>query len=133
MMPDFANTRRRVQRIVTECWMEVLQQPVIGANDNFFDLGGTSLHAILLHEKLQTRLPAPDLALLTIFQHPTVSAFLAALYPEAEAPTPASPARSFGMASRSETTGSGMSVKERALRQQQALGKSALGNRSRHS
>jgi len=79
MIPDFANTRRRAERVVVDCWREVLQRPTVGLHDNFFDVGGTSLHAIQLFELLRKRLNGASFDLLALFQHPTVSTFLDAL------------------------------------------------------
>ncbi|MFD0686462.1 phosphopantetheine-binding protein [Actinomadura fibrosa] len=57
------------QRIAA-VFAEVLHRPAAGADDNFFHLGGTSVHAVaalaLIAERLGTRIPA-----LRFFQSPT--------------------------------------------------------------
>ncbi len=40
------NTDSTTQQAITGIWEEVLQQKGIGPNDDFFDLGGTSLDLI---------------------------------------------------------------------------------------
>ena len=93
MTPDFANTPLQTARIVADCWREVLALAVVEPTRNFFDLGGTSVHAIMLHTKLRERLPAYDFTVMTIFQHPTIAGFLDAIAPAASAPA-AMPLRS---------------------------------------
>ncbi len=61
------------ERVVTEVWCEVLALPRVGAEDNFFDLGG---HSVLLHmvaEQLRRRLRR-DVPLVELFRYPTVRA-----------------------------------------------------------
>ncbi len=43
-----------------------------GRDENLFDLGGTSLHAVRIHRVLSRDL-APDLAVVDVFRHPTIS------------------------------------------------------------
>jgi aryl carrier-like protein len=59
----------------------VLELAVVDPRRNFFDLGGTSVHAIVLHTKLRERLPACEFSVMTIFQHPTIAEFLEAIAP----------------------------------------------------
>ena len=41
-----------IEKMVSEIWCEVLGLPFVGINDNFFDLGGTSLSIIRVHDAL---------------------------------------------------------------------------------
>ncbi len=54
-------------------WAEVLGVPQVAPDDNFFDLGGTSVDMIRIHTRLQPRLPV-DVSLLDMFfGHPTIA------------------------------------------------------------
>jgi amino acid adenylation domain-containing protein len=59
----------REQRIAA-AWAELLKQPVVGLDDNFFDLGGNSLLVMRVHSRLQADEPA--LKVVDLFQYPTV-------------------------------------------------------------
>ncbi|MEM7411461.1 MAG: amino acid adenylation domain-containing protein [Myxococcota bacterium] len=63
--------RGEVEGIVAEVWAEVLGLEKVGANDNFFDLGGTSLSLVQMHPALVERLGV-SLELVDLFRHPTV-------------------------------------------------------------
>jgi amino acid adenylation domain-containing protein len=58
---------------VTGIWSEVLGKMNIDINDNFFDLGGTSLQVIKVFERLNTLFPAV-FKISEIFDNPTVLA-----------------------------------------------------------
>ena len=69
-----------LERSITGLWQDVLKLDRVGANDNFFDVGGHSLLAVRLFGKLRDTL-GRDLALVDLFSYPTVrtrSQFLAA-------------------------------------------------------
>lgn len=53
----------------------VLNVPVIGVDDDFFDLGGQSLHAMLIAGRIKTELGAA-ISLMDLFDHPTVGQLL---------------------------------------------------------
>jgi acetoacetyl-CoA synthetase len=70
--------------LLTPIWQRVLQQPSIGAEDNFFDLGGDSSLALrLFNEIAQTC--GRELPPVTIYQAPTIAA-LASLLEQPTAP-----------------------------------------------
>jgi aryl carrier-like protein len=52
-------------------WCEILRQSEIGRDDNFFDLGGTSLLLTQVHERLGREL-GRELTITLLFEHPTV-------------------------------------------------------------
>ncbi len=54
-------------------WRDVLGVDQVGAEDNFFDLGGHSLLLGKVHQRITAEL-RPDLPLVTLFQYPTVGA-----------------------------------------------------------
>ncbi|MGD3111879.1 phosphopantetheine-binding protein [Streptomyces sp. YGL11-2] len=57
--------------VIAEIWCEVLELPEVGVDDNFFDLGGHSILLQMVHERVILR-TAKDVALLDLFNHPTV-------------------------------------------------------------
>ena len=52
---------------------EVLGRGQVGRNDNFFDLGADSLQIAQFHSRLQAAFD-PEIKIVSLFQHPTVSA-----------------------------------------------------------
>ncbi len=75
------------ERRIADLWQSVLGLAPVGADDNFFDLGGRSLQMAQVHARLPQALDghAPDITLL--FQYPTVRALARALAEDA-APRP---------------------------------------------
>ncbi|MET8915688.1 non-ribosomal peptide synthetase, partial [Streptomyces sp. NPDC004610] len=69
---------RPAQRLVARVWSEVLGAPVVGLDDNFFDLGGHSLLLARVRRMLGETLgrPVPGVAL---FEHTTVRTLAAFL------------------------------------------------------
>ena len=65
--------RTSVEREIAEVWQEVLGLEAVGVDDNFFDLGGHSLHALRVHGKLCAKF-GNELSLVQLFQFPTISA-----------------------------------------------------------
>ncbi|MCR3758486.1 amino acid adenylation domain-containing protein [Clostridium felsineum] len=59
---------------LVKIWHEVLGRADIGVNDNFFDLGGTSLSLVRLSNKL-TEVLKKNIEVVTLFQYPTISTF----------------------------------------------------------
>jgi Phosphopantetheine attachment site len=119
MNPDFAGPKSRLERIVTQCWAEVLGTAEIRPDENFFDLGGTSLLAIKLHRLLQQRLGL-DVSILSLFRFPSIRGFVQTLLDTSAATSPAGiprlpPAR-IPPAARGALT-----PMERAARQREAL------------
>jgi amino acid adenylation domain-containing protein len=78
------------QRIAV-IWQEALGLTRVGRHDNFFDLGGHSLLLTRVLGQLRAEV-RPDLAMVTLFRHPTVAALAEALTSNeslAAAPAPA--------------------------------------------
>ena len=69
----FTSPRTETERKIVQVWQEVLQLEQVGVHDNFFDLGGHSLLALQAHSKLSD-LGYQDLAVMDLFQHPTIAA-----------------------------------------------------------
>ncbi|MFN2386111.1 MAG: amino acid adenylation domain-containing protein, partial [Thermoanaerobaculia bacterium] len=92
--PERAEPRRaaigRHEALIASVWKEVLGRPAVGLEENFFDLGGNSLHLITVHARLCRALDL-DLPVVRLFEHPTVAS-LAAYLDDPSRPQPALPA-----------------------------------------
>ncbi len=62
---------------LAEVWQKVLGLTKIGLNDNFFEIGGTSLKAVQLMATLKKDMKV-DFSIVTLFECPTVNLLLAA-------------------------------------------------------
>ncbi|HVK99768.1 MAG TPA: amino acid adenylation domain-containing protein [Dongiaceae bacterium] len=62
-----------IAKALAAIWAEILGVERVSASDNFFDLGGHSLHLVKVQALLELRLQA-GLSTLDLFKHPTVSA-----------------------------------------------------------
>ena len=82
------------EALLLEVWRRVLGRHEVGVEDNFFDLGGTSLGLIEVHASI-TRSLASDLTVIEMFQYPRISALAARL-----AQSSARPAAGLGPAER---------------------------------
>lgn len=73
--PDAAYVapRTELERTIAQIWQETLRVERVGMHDNFFDLGGHSLLLVQVHSRL-CELFSPNLAIIELFEHPTVSA-----------------------------------------------------------
>jgi len=70
-----------VEQTIAAIWQEVLSVAKTGANDNFFDLGGHSLHVVQVQAKLRERLGI-DIPVLRLFQYPTIRSLARSLSQE---------------------------------------------------
>jgi acyl transferase domain-containing protein/thioesterase domain-containing protein/acyl carrier protein len=60
-----------VEQLITNVWQEVLNLNKVGIYDNFFDLGGHSLHLVQIQAKLQT-IFAKKISIVKLFEYPTI-------------------------------------------------------------
>jgi len=60
-----------LEELIHEIWMEVMLLDEISVNDNFFEIGGTSLHAIRIVARLEKTLDY-QLGVHMVFQKPTI-------------------------------------------------------------
>ncbi|EYF04162.1 Long-chain-fatty-acid--CoA ligase [Chondromyces apiculatus DSM 436] len=65
--------RTEMERAVARTFCDVLQVESVGAHDNFFDLGGSSLQTTQVQTSLRQSLGV-RIAIIDLFKHPTVSA-----------------------------------------------------------
>ncbi|MBY8885155.1 amino acid adenylation domain-containing protein [Streptomyces sp. PTM05] len=63
--------RSPMERTVAAVWARALGHDVFGVRDNFFDIGGHSMLLATVREHLARELDRP-LAILTLFEHPTI-------------------------------------------------------------
>jgi amino acid adenylation domain-containing protein len=76
-----------VERTLAEIWGAVLPHPGPGLNDNFFDIGGTSLKLVEAHSRLVRALKR-QIPVTALFEYPTIAKLAAYLSPGAAAPGP---------------------------------------------
>jgi amino acid adenylation domain-containing protein len=60
-----------LEQTIAGVWEEVLSIKNPGVNDNFFDLGGRSLHVVQVQSQLRER-AGTNLPILMLFEHPTI-------------------------------------------------------------
>ncbi|HEY0601529.1 MAG TPA: amino acid adenylation domain-containing protein, partial [Herpetosiphonaceae bacterium] len=61
----------QLEQTIAAIWQEVLEIEMVGMDDNFFDIGGSSIHVVQVHGKLQSALNR-DLPILDMFKYPTI-------------------------------------------------------------
>jgi acyl carrier protein len=88
-----------VERMIAEIWQSVLHIDAIDVNDNFFDLGGSSLHIVQVHSRLCAALDR-EIAVIDLFMHPTISALAQHIRQLTTAPADAAPAEVEGVQDR---------------------------------
>jgi amino acid adenylation domain-containing protein len=72
---EYIAPRTREEKIVADIWKQVLGVERVGVNDNFFDLGGTSLKIIQLTNLLNETFEI-GVSVITMFRYTTVKAFV---------------------------------------------------------
>jgi hypothetical protein len=98
---EYAAPSSETERAVAAVWQEVLGVDEVSIDDSFFDLGGHSLLLVQVHERLSRLFPEQGLAILDLFEYPTVRSLSGRLSRAAGALRPASPATD-GQAKRQE-------------------------------
>jgi amino acid adenylation domain-containing protein len=70
--PDVEPSGNDLEKIIAACWKQVLHRDSVPRNVNFFDLGGTSLQLIQIHELIRERVgPVP---IVHLFDKPSIAA-----------------------------------------------------------
>ncbi|MEI5101936.1 amino acid adenylation domain-containing protein [Streptomyces sp. PmtG] len=85
---DRVPPRTAAERLVAAAWADVLTTDEVGADDDFFALGGDSILAVRVTSRLRAAFGA-DVSPRLLFTHPTVCALAAALGEPAGAAAPA--------------------------------------------
>ncbi len=70
--------RNQVEEMLAVIWREELRLDAVGVDENFFDIGGTSLTLIRIHARLEEQFPG-RLSIVDFFHHPTIRALAAFL------------------------------------------------------
>ncbi|HEU4733057.1 MAG TPA: amino acid adenylation domain-containing protein, partial [Kofleriaceae bacterium] len=73
---DHVAPRNEAERMIAECWSEVLKRSPIGVMSSFFEIGGDSLLATLVIAKLKQRTNA-SVPLRLLFEYPVLADFAA--------------------------------------------------------
>lgn len=76
VMPAATAPATPVEADILDVWRAALETDAIGVRDNFFEVGGTSLLVVSVHERLQRRLDK-RFPLTVLFQNPTVESLAA--------------------------------------------------------
>ncbi len=76
--PGFAPAQTELQKEVAKIWCDILGVSSIGLYDNFFHLGGHSLHAMRMISRVQARYGAEN-SIADFFSNPTLAAFIVGL------------------------------------------------------
>ncbi len=72
---DFIAPTNEVERAVARIWQDVLGIEQVGRNDPFFELGGTSLEAVLVISELKKQLDV-DISTVSLFEKATISSMV---------------------------------------------------------
>ncbi len=79
---DYAAPGNESERKISAIWQSILKVETVGTRDNFFDLGGHSLHMIRLHGELKKAFER-QIPMVDLFRFPTVGS-LARYYEQPE-------------------------------------------------
>ncbi|PIR11356.1 MAG: hypothetical protein COV52_04445, partial [Gammaproteobacteria bacterium CG11_big_fil_rev_8_21_14_0_20_46_22] len=74
----------KLERVIFLAWQKILQVSRIELDDNFFDIGGSSIKALSLHAILQAELSLDDISVVDLFEYPTIrkyAKFIRTQYP----------------------------------------------------
>ena len=74
----YVGPRNQMEESIARIWCELLDLDSVGIDDNFFDLGGTSLLALRIISRINEML-CTDHQVVRIFQHPTIARYSDAL------------------------------------------------------
>ena len=74
----FVAPRDEMERAVASIWQEVLELEQVGIEDNFFEIGGTSLELLKVNRLFNERFNR-DIQVVTLFSYPNIKSFRAFL------------------------------------------------------
>lgn len=84
---EFVAPRGAIEDALAGIWKQVLNLSEVGAHDNFFDLGGTSLLALEAFKRVETLAPG-RCQVLDLFRYPTIRSLAAYIGDAGAAPPP---------------------------------------------
>ena len=70
--PAYTVPATELEEIIAKAWREVLGKEQLSIYDNFFDIGGHSMLAVQLHQKLSKHFPN-QITVIQIFEYPTIN------------------------------------------------------------
>jgi amino acid adenylation domain-containing protein len=79
LMRAYVAPRTDLEHRIAGVWAQVLRLDRVGVQDVFFDLGGTSIRLLAVHNRLTTGPEPLAVDLVALFRHPTVAALAAHL------------------------------------------------------
>ena len=89
-VPKTVTPRTTLEQHLSDLWCEVLGLQQVGTNDNFFDVGGTSILSLQIAARLSTELGQP-LRAVKLYEYPTIrglAQYLTQSYPPQAIPYP---------------------------------------------
>ncbi len=72
---DFVAPQNDLEKSIAEIWQQVVGTNRVGVNDNFFEIGGTSLKGVQLVALLKKRLNL-EISIVNLFENPTISSMV---------------------------------------------------------
>jgi amino acid adenylation domain-containing protein len=69
----YTTAQTDLERMLVEIWSNLLKIDRVGIDDNFFDLGGTSISILQVAAAIEQKLGIVNLPIVKLFQHPTIS------------------------------------------------------------
>ena len=70
-LPGYVAPRNKLEQILVSIWQDVLEVEQTGINDNFFDLGGTSIQSLQLVAK--ANISGLPISVEDVFRYQTIS------------------------------------------------------------
>jgi acyl carrier protein len=78
---EFVAPQNDIEKKIASLWKEVLHMDKVGINDNFFDLGGTSIDVIKLGTRLNETFNINE-SVIILFRYTTIFSFAPIFKPE---------------------------------------------------
>ncbi|MFZ5579113.1 MAG: amino acid adenylation domain-containing protein [Pseudomonadota bacterium] len=70
---EFVAPRGDLEEVIAGIWREVLGREQVSIHDNFFDIGGNSVHMVQIHSRLQDIVQKPVALVDMFFRYPTIA------------------------------------------------------------
>ena len=76
---QYVAPQNELETMIADAWKETLQLEKVGIYDNFFEIGGDSLKAVRLNNRLKERLNK-EFSIVVLFEHVTIHSFIQYLH-----------------------------------------------------